>query len=211
MNNLHRKIDMYILSLALLFVFLIIITIDIPKLGFDVVDMQAWKDIGIPNILVHIKDFTIWKEIIMSNVVTIISVLMLMYSYYAYKRFEFDIEGASEIPFKITKIESINYEHLTFLATYIVPLISFDFESTRQMLVLGLLLIIMGVIYIKTDLFYANPSLSLFGFHIYKINGTFKVGDRDDVVVISRNKLKNGNHLQYIRLDDRIYYVKGVK
>jgi hypothetical protein len=33
--------------------------------------------------------------------------------------------------------------------------------------VLALLLFFMGIIYIKTDLFYANPSLALLGFHMY--------------------------------------------
>ena len=110
----------------------------------------------------------------------------------------------------MTKIESINYEHLTFLATYIIPLISFDFESFRQMIVLGLLLVVMGVIYIKTDLFYANPSLALLGFYIYKANGSFKNGIRDNIVIISREKFIIGQKVSYIKLDDRIYYAKGV-
>jgi len=138
MSNTYRKINLYILSLGLLFIFLIIITIKFPDENFN------------------IKEFEAWKDLLISNAVAIISIIMFVYSFFAYKKFEFDLKGATDIPFEIKKIESINYEHLTFLATYIIPLISFDFESTRQMLVLGLLLIVMGVIYIKTDLFYAK-------------------------------------------------------
>jgi hypothetical protein len=114
------------------------------------------------------------------------------------------------LPFRITKIESANYEHLTFLATYIVPLVSFDFGSNRQMTVLGVLLILMGVIYVKTDLFYANPSLALLGFHVYKANGEFKTGTREDVILIARQKIKIEDFVAYIKLDERIYYVKKV-
>lgn len=192
MNNNFRKINLYILSLGLLFAFFIIITIQFPDENFNIEELQCWK------------------EILISNIISIICFIMLIYCYFAYKKFEFDLKGTTDIPFTVTKIESINYEHLTFLATYIIPLISFDFESVRQMIVLGLLLVVMGVIYIKTDLFYANPSLALLGFYIYKANGSFKNGIRDDIVIISREKLIIGQKVSYIKLDDRIYYAKGV-
>ncbi|WP_266095432.1 hypothetical protein [Acinetobacter seifertii] len=41
------------------------------------------------------------------------------------------MKGTTEIPFEIKKIDDANYEHLTFLATYVVPLISFDFSEGR--------------------------------------------------------------------------------
>jgi hypothetical protein len=90
-----------------------------------------------------------------------------------------------------------------------VPLISFDFGSGRQMMVLALLLIVMGVIYIKTDLFYANPSLALLGFYIYRADGDFKNGNREGIILICRERLAERQKVSYIKLDDRIYYVKG--
>lgn len=193
MSNNFRKVNLYIVSLGLLFVFFIIITLKFPDTNFDIRDLESWKDI------------------LASNSISFICFIMLIYCYFAYKKFEFDLKGSTDIPFEIKKIESINYEHLTFLATYIIPLISFDFGSTRQMLVLGLLLIVMGVIYIKTDLFYANPSLALLGYFIYKADGGFKNGDREGIVIISREKLVSGQKVSYIKLDDRIYYAKGAK
>lgn len=144
-----------------------------------------------------------------SNPLPIASILGLLYCWFAYLRFDFDLKGTTDIPFEITKLEDINYEHLTFLATYVVPLISFDFGSGRQMLVLGLLLVVMGIIYIKTDLFYANPSLALLGFHIFRANGSFKNGSREGIVLICRGRLTEKQKVAYIKLDDRIYFVRG--
>jgi hypothetical protein len=193
MKNIRRKVDLYILSLGLLFIFFVIMTANAPAQGFA------------------INDYVAWKALLAANPIPVISIILLMYCVFAYKRFDFDLKGATDIPFEIKNIESINYEHLTFLATYVVPLISFDFGSGRQMIVLALLLIVMGIIYIKTDLFYANPSLALLGFHIYRADGNFKIGDRDGIVLISREKLSEGQKVSYIKLDDRIYYTKGVK
>lgn len=191
MNSAVKKLDLYIISLALLFVFFLIMTIDVP-----ICWGEGCKFIG-------------FESLLSSNVVPSISVVILIYCFIAYKKFDFDIKASPELPFEVKKLEGINYEHLTFLATYVVPLISFDFDSSRQMIILALLLIIMGIIYIKTDLFYANPSLALLGFHIYKADGDFKGGQcREGIILISQSKLDVNQKASYLKLDDRIYYVR---
>jgi hypothetical protein len=86
-------------------------------------------------------------------------------------------------------------------------LITFDFEKERYILVLAALLVIMGVIYIKTDLFYANPSLALLGFNIYKVDINISENTiKEGVIVITRRKLEAGKMFSYIVLDDRVYY-----
>ena len=192
MTNVRRKIDLYILSLGLLFIFFFIITAKLPA-SFSFKDAESWKMLA------------------MSNPLPVISIFGLCYCLFAYIRFDFELKGANEIPFEVRKVENINYEHLTFLATYVVPLISFDFGSGRQMIVLALLLVVMGVIYIKTDLFYANPSLALLGFHIYRASGHFRNGEREGITLICRERLADNQRVSYIRLDDRIYYVRGVR
>ncbi|EEO1774199.1 hypothetical protein VS68_24210, partial [Salmonella enterica subsp. enterica serovar Virchow] len=72
---------------------------------------------------------------------------------------------------------------------------------------LAALLIIMGVIYIKTDLFYANPSLALLGFNIYKLDISISENKiKEGVIVITRRKLEAGSMFSFIVLDDRVYY-----
>ena len=190
--NIKRKIDLYVLSLGLLFVFLIVITAKFP----------VCFGVGCEFVGLSVLPY--------SNVVALVTFILLAYCFVAYAKFKFDLKGTQEIPFEIRKIESINYEHLTFLATYVVPLISFDFGSLRQMLVLGLLLVVMGAIYIKTDLFYANPSLALLGFHIYRASGNFKNGNREDLVIICKGRLNVGEKVGYIKLDERIYFAERV-
>lgn len=194
MNDIKRKVRLYVISLGLLFVFFIVLTFNF-TIAFDEIFTSAG----------------LWK-LVQENPLALISLLMILYSIYAYKSFEFDLKGSTEIPFEIIKIKSVNYEHLTFLATYVVPLISFDFGSIRQIIVLSILLAVMGIIYVKTDLFYANPSLALLGYHIYEVDGNFKNGKREGIVLITRRKLAAGEKCHYVKLDDRIYYVsKGKK
>ncbi len=190
MNHTRRKIDLYILSLGLLFVFLLLLS-------------AQWPD-SLAG-LTHAND---WLTLLYANPVPLVALCLLGYCAVAYLRFDFDLNGATDIPFEITQIDNINYNHLTFLATYVVPLISFNVDNGRHMLVLALLLVAMGVMYIRTDLFYANPSLALLGFHIYRAAGNFKHGEQQGMVLISRHALTAGQKVAYIKLDDNVYYVK---
>ncbi|AWZ97124.1 anti-phage protein KwaA [Enterobacter cloacae complex sp. CDL006] len=185
----RRKIDLYILSLAILFCFFIFIT-----LRFPVCFGAKCEFIG-------------WSLLLKNNVVPLVCLGLLIYCWIAYRRFKYDTNKTVELPLKIIKIEKINYEHLTFLATYIIPLITFDFEKERYVIVLAVLLIIMGVIYIKTDLFYANPSLALLGFNIYKLDVSITGGiNKTGLILITRRQLKENDMVSYIVLDERVYY-----
>ncbi|WP_298772678.1 anti-phage protein KwaA [uncultured Shewanella sp.] len=190
----HKKIGLYIISIALLFVFIFVLKVDVPICYVD-----GCKFIGV-------------SELFKKNIIPIICLICLFWALIEYKKFRFDLQGSTNIPFKIKRIECVNYEHLTFLATYVIPLVSFNFDSERYLIVLGVLLVVMGVIYVKTDLFYANPSLALFGFHIYKVDGSFKNNEmRGDIILISLSKLSNNDNVSYIKIDDRIYYGEKVR
>ncbi|WP_207893019.1 anti-phage protein KwaA [Shewanella frigidimarina] len=189
----HKKIGLYVISIALLFVFIFVLKVNVP-----ICYGEGCEFIGI-------------SELLKINVVPIICLVCLLWAFFEYKKFRFDLQGSTNIPFKIKKIEGVNYEHLTFLATYVIPLVSFNFDSERYLILLGVLLVVMGIIYIKTDLFYANPSLALFGFHIYKVDGSFKnKEERDGIILISLSKLSNSDNVSYIKIDERIYYAEKV-
>lgn len=192
-NKTRRKIDLYILSLGVLFVFLFVITVQPPDSEFYWDDAASWKCLAEKNFL------------------SAISVIGIVYCLCAYVCFDFELKSSGEIPFEITKLDNANHEHMTFLATYVVPLMSLDVGDNRQVIVLVLLLVIMGAIYVKTDLFYANPSLALVGFRVYRASGEFKNNVREGIILICRERLCESQKVAYIKLDDRIYYVRSVK
>jgi len=187
---MYRKIGLFFLSLWLFFILTIIITADVP-----ICFSQQFDFIG-------------FRALLSNNVIPLICVFCLLIGTFSYFDFSFKLKDATQIPFKINKIENIDYEHLTFLTTYIVPLVCFNFVDTRYQLVLIILLIVIGVIYIRTDLFYANPTLALLNYRIYRVDGEFKDGIRENIVLISRKTLEVNQRVDYVKLDNRIYYAK---
>lgn len=186
-----RKVGLFFLSMWLFFLLAIIITIDIPTyFGTD------WEFIG-------------WNNLLYRNVIPIIFLICIFIGGYAYYDFKKLGEGATDISFNVEKVDNQNYEHLTFLTTYIVPLVSLNLTNIRYLLVLALLIFVICIIYVRTDLFYSNPTLAILGFKLYKVDGLFKHNDqRDAIILITKDIINIGSNCDYIQLDNRVYYAK---
>ncbi len=189
-----RKIGLFFLSLWLLFIFIIIITAKVPYCFSN--DCS----------------FVGFSYLLSNNIIPLFSILALVIGFVSYFDFKFKMKGSPELSFKITEVENIDYEHLTFLTTYIIPLVCFQFENLRYIIVFVILLIVIGAIYIRTDLFYVNPTLAILQFKIYKVTGEFRSGEiRESRILISKDKLTKEDRVKYFKLDERIYYVSKIK
>ena len=189
-----RKIGFYILSLWLLFLLIIIITVEIP-IYFG----KEWEFVGFKFLITH-------------NIVPIICVMLLVIGYLSYFDFRYKTKGTPELSFEITEIENVNYENLTFLTTYIIPLVCFNFDNIRQEIVLLILLIVIGMIYIRTGLFYSNPTLAILQFRLYKINGVFRGNvAKSNIILIAREDLHKNDKIKYFILDKNIFYAIKTK
>jgi hypothetical protein len=51
----------------------------------------------------------------------------------------------------------------------------------------------LGALFIKTNLYYQNPSLALLGFNIYAANISYKNTIIYDTIILSKIKLKKGD------------------
>lgn len=180
------KIGMYILSLWLLFVLIIVNKIDVPIcFGCEFATKNE-----------------VWS-IAKNNVLTLSSLVLLVISLLFYFWFRYLLSGTTMGPQRLTNLESKSSEHLVFLATYVIPLVGFSLENTRQIINLGITLSIIGVIYVKTNLFYANPTLSLLGFRVYEAD--FGSGR---VILISTDDLDESDDVNYIVLDRKTFFVR---
>jgi hypothetical protein len=177
------KIQLYILSLWLLFILLVI------------------NNINFPICFGENCEFIGFYKLLTTNIITSLSMVIVILGFIFYFRFKYIISGNHSLPEKINKIENINWEHLTFLATYVLPFLSFNFSEGRNGLIFFLVLVIIGLIYVKTNMFYTNPTLALLGYHIYKIS----TSNRQNIIIITKDSLNENDWIQSKLLSDNIY------
>jgi hypothetical protein len=181
------KIQLYILSLWLLFALLFVNKVDIP------ICFENCEFIG-------------FTQLLKTNVIPTISLVFLILGFVFYFKFKYIIRGAKSLPEQIKEMENLNWEHLTFLVTYVIPLLSFDLDfdlaKNRNGLMFFLVLLVIGLIYVKTNMFYNNPTLAILGYHIYKVNTT----NKKHIVLISKEVLVEENWIEYKHISDNIYF-----
>lgn len=177
------KIRLFMVSLIPLFVIIIIQKISI----FDVKGQ-----------------FVGWDKFFGVNIPSVVAIALIFLGLIFFKTFQYTISGGLRNPITIESLDNINYEHLTFITTYIIPLIGFNVGETRHAIVVLFLLITIGAIYIKTNLFYANPTLALFGFHLYKV----ATKDKTNLIFISQDRLEVRNQVHHKELGANVYFVK---
>ena len=179
------------MSIGTLFFFLILKTLDIPiYVGSD---MQ----------------FVGWEYLLSKNITALVFMLLLGISAVMGLRFQNSLSGNTDIASKVLKVKNINYNYLVFFVTYIIPLICFDFSDMRDVIILVGLLVVLGILFIKTNIYYQNPTLALIGFNLYEVDMIYKNKEIHNVIVIASGKLTEGTMINKHDIDkNEIVYCK---
>ncbi|WP_425669901.1 anti-phage protein KwaA [Vibrio owensii] len=191
--KLSAQIKLYILSLAILFLIVFLITV---KLDICTKDIDCAK--------------LTWKNYAVANWLPIVMLFAMGYCEIIRREFEHMLDGGAGDSLYVVECRSENYEHLTFLATYIIPFFGFSFTETGRLLAYGVLLIVIGAIFIKTDKYYANPTLALFGYKLYRVTMSDANARYESVIVITKSSLSANQPVNYKLLSNNVYYVRKV-
>lgn len=185
-STCNLKITFYLISLWLLFILASIDTFNLFENG---------KFIGKENI-------------IKNNIFTIILFMFSIVSIGLTKVVNYKRKGAMNPSHKISALKNENYEVMTFLATYIIPLACINLTEVKSFVVFIILVVVLGVIVTKMDLYMANPTLALLGYKLYSIKVT---NEDDNYIVISKDDLQVGDDIEWKILDNKRWYVRKVK
>lgn len=188
------KVQLYILSLWLLFFLLFVNKIEFPIcFGDNCHYIGNW-------------------QLLKTNWIPAICIVGMIYGFYSFWRFKYKvIESSKQGPWQIEEIENISFENLGFLATYIIPLLCFDLDfhldEGRNAFMLLLVLVAIGAVYIKANLYYTNPSLALMNFRVYRI--TYKnQSEIKKAIVLSREKLNVSDKIFARHIDENVYFTQ---
>ena len=191
MQSLKMKIELCFISLSVLFLLLVIKTIDIP--------IYWGPDMAIVG----------WKYLLINNIFTILFLILFIVSLVMKVRFGKSLQGVTCISSKIRNVKNLNYNYLMFFTTYIIPLICFDVQETRDCVLLLVLLIVLCTLFLKTNVYYQNPILAFMGLNLYEVDMTYKGESICNVIVIADGKLKEDMEISKHNIDgNEVVYCK---
>ena len=121
------KLSLYLISLWILLFMLIILKADVINIKWPMTKKM-------------------FKQLISNNAIPLFCLLLIFLGIIGYIFFLDSLNNAKNLPVEIEECESVNYENLSFLATYIIPLVCFPMETEREIFVMFSVIIVIGCI-----------------------------------------------------------------
>ena len=191
--EITQKLALYTLSMTLFFIIIGVLCMDIPIYFGKYTEFIGWSEL-----FVRVR---MGMCIILGTF--IVEVLAYCYLKKVWK------DTSRELSVKIKNIEEVNYDTLTFIASFMVPLVSFQFDKLQHWLVLVLLVVAIGYIFCHSKGYYMNPTLILLKFHLYKVvyvsQGKKEV--EKTIILISKQKLSGTETLRFAKITSEVGYV----
>ncbi|MCW8345983.1 hypothetical protein MD535_08175 [Vibrio sp. ZSDZ65] len=197
------KIKLYILSLALLFLIVFVMTVTLPDTKLTTCNAAPCTTTDL------VKQYLL--SFLSVNVIPIIMLILMATCWYIKHDFDYMLEGGGQQVIRVQSVQNEDFEHLTFLATYIIPFFGFTFDDPRRLLAYLILLVIIGIMFIKTNKYYANPTLAVLGFKLYKANLSDRNGIYESVTLISRDRVSENDVVTYKLISENVFYISRIR
>ncbi len=145
----------------------------------------------------------------LNGILPVFSIVILVIDLFFYIHLKYRLRGPKELSVKIIKIKGHNADALSFLASYFIPLVSFNVTQGSHQIVLLLLFVAIGIMYVKGNMFHLNPSLLLLGFRLYEVSLEMRDKKiRTDVLVMSQDLLSVNDRIRYSTVTNELWVCK---
>ena len=191
------KLLLFILSMAPFFIILGLMTMNIP-ISFDSeAHFIGWK--------------AVWQNTRFGCVIIVISVIFELIIYLLFNRV--CKRGSCEQTECIETIANKNFELVSFVTSIFLPLISFQYDQLNHWVVTLFVILMIGYIYCKSDGYFTNPTLAIFGYRLYDVKlNNMNEGNRHSrcLIILSKSDLNEGDTIRCYKLTDRVSYAKKI-
>lgn len=113
--------------------------------------------------------------------------------------------------YEIIDVEENKEASLNFFLTLIVPLLVDDVGTLQGAILFLCVFVMMCMLLYKTDLFYANPVLSLLGYRVYEFSfRQNSILPNEKYIGLCYGSLEESKSVEYKKITDKVLYVKGM-
>ena len=115
------------------------------------------------------------------------------------------VQKLNALTITVGEIQRKDAEAMAYIVSYIIPFLSIPFGDWQEGVALCIFFVVLGILYVNSNLIHINPMLNLAGYHLYEI--TLKDGGNH--ALISRRRIIRGETLSAIKLGEDIFLEKS--
>ena len=110
------------------------------------------------------------------------------------------------IKVKVIQYKRKDDEAVSYIVTYVVPFLSEPSEGFEKGIALILFFLVVGVLYINSNMIHINPMLNLSGYHLYEITNE----SNQTYSLISKKGILDYATLDVVKIGDKILLEKKI-
>lgn len=106
---------------------------------------------------------------------------------------------------KVTGMQRRDGDVMSYIASYLIPFVALPFGGWQQGVALLLFFIVLGIVYVNSNMIHVNPMLNLMGYHLYDITVENSAVPH---ALITHHRVALGETLHLIDIGDGIFLEK---
>ena len=95
---------------------------------------------------------------------------------------------------------------MSYIVTYLLPFLAIKLNDKMDVASVGLLLLVVGVLYVNSNLIHTNPILSMMGYHLFEIEDADK---KTTTLICKRSYVKIGSEMNVVSVGDYVLLEKA--
>lgn len=113
-------------------------------------------------------------------------------------------QSLSAIRLKITGFHRSDAEAMAYIVTYIIPFLVIPLHGWKEGIALSIFFVVLGILYVNSNMIHINPMLNLFGYHLYEIT----IEDSAVRSLLARRSIRHRESILVVKLGDEILLEK---
>ncbi len=102
---------------------------------------------------------------------------------------------------QVVQVQRKDAEVMAYIVSYVFPFLGLNFDDPMNVISLGIFFVILGIIYINSNMIHINPTLNIFGYHIYEIETP---SESTQTVISRKGRLIRGEKLNVVVIGDNL-------
>jgi hypothetical protein len=140
-----------------------------------------------------------WHLALLLAIVAVVSVIVL---------FVFLHQAQTFAPSKIVaaSVTSRDGDAMSYIVVYLLPFLAVHLSDATDVWSLGIVLFVIGLLYVNSNMIYTNPVLNIAGYHIFEIED----GDgKTTALICKRSYIRINSELNVISVGDYVLLEKA--
>jgi len=105
----------------------------------------------------------------------------------------------------VSSVISRDGDAMSYIVTYLLPFLAVKLNDPTDVVSLGIVLFVIGLLYVNSNMIHTNPVLNIVGYHIFEIQDG---NGKTTALICKRSYIRTGSEINAISVGDYVLLEK---